>query len=286
MAAIIHATKPLTEAERNARIYAGDIIVFRGFRAVGELVDLLRGHCVSGFGDDPERVHERQPVSAIEHTAEHLRRAVRDDSAVNSAWRAALAGIGVAVEATYGDGVVLRLQTPAEQAGRLRTAPLAAHRDTWGSNIAAQTNWWAPLFATTAERTLALFPTYFDRPVANNSAGWDFDVLVQHRARRGAPAYPDLPTATETPPWRDGLPVSLVPGDLMCFAGAHLHASVPNRTDRTRLSFESRTVNGADVAAGRGAPNVDGYAPRTAYRLFRHLIRGQRLTESAVRADR
>jgi hypothetical protein len=33
MPAIAHLTEPLPEAQRNARIYAGDILVFRGFPA-------------------------------------------------------------------------------------------------------------------------------------------------------------------------------------------------------------------------------------------------------------
>jgi hypothetical protein len=50
-----------------------------------------------------------------------------------------------------------------------------------------------------------------------------------------------------------------------------MRASVANGTDRTRLSFETRTANGADVAAGRGAPNVDAEPARTTYQLFRRL---------------
>lgn len=278
MPAVIHTMAAVSEAERNSRIYAGDIIIFRNFPMVAEFVDVLRERCVRYLGHDPERVHERVPISTIEQAAEELRRTVRRDTAIAKAWGAALAEVGVDIEVSYGDGVIVRGQTPAEHSQHERLTPLAAHRDTWGSTVAAQTNWWAPLFATTPERTLALFPTYFERAIANNSAGWDYEkYLHEKKSDRAAPTYPRLPTATETPSWRDALPISLVPGDLMCFSGAHLHASVPNTTNRTRLSFESRTANGTDVAAGRGAPNVDGDAVRGIRRMFKHLKTNRRL---------
>ncbi len=69
------------------------------------------------------------------------------------------------------------------------------------------------------------------------------------------------------------------PGDLLCFSGAHLHASVPNSTGLARFSVEARTVDVGDVAAGRGAPNVDGAAPRVATGWFRHVLEGTPLPQ-------
>src|SRR4028119_794800 len=43
------------------------------------------------------------------------------------------------------------------------------------------------------------------------------------------------------------------PGDLLCFSGAHLHASVPNTTGVARFSAAGRTADAGDAAAGRGA---------------------------------
>ena len=65
--------------------------------------------------------------------------------------------------------------------------------------------------------------------------------------------------------------VAIEPGDLLCFSGAHLHAGVPNHTGVARFSIETRTVDADDVAAGRGAPNVDGAAPRVAREWFRRV---------------
>jgi len=278
MPAIHHVTAPMAEAERNERVYRGEILVFRGFAAVAGLVAALQAHCRRHLGDDPERAHAAMAEEAVNAAAESLRQAVLADKGIAAALRRALEAIGADPAATYGDGIKQRVQMPHSVSGRRMVSPLGAHRDTWGSNIMAQTNWWAPTFPTTPQRTIALFPTWLERPVANDSDGWDFAELRRRLKAQGPdPDYPLLPLATEPPPWTEAVPVSLVPGDLMCFSGAHLHASVPNETARTRLSFELRTVNAADAAAGRGAPNVDGRPVRTTWQLFRRLTDGERL---------
>jgi ectoine hydroxylase-related dioxygenase (phytanoyl-CoA dioxygenase family) len=66
--------------------------------------------------------------------------------------------------------------------------------------------------------------------------------------------------------------VVLEPGDLLCFSGAHLHASVPNVSERTRVSVELRTVNLDDFRSGRGAPNLDGRAPQVPLQWFRSIV--------------
>lgn len=282
MRAFYHVTEPMPEVERNARVYAGETIVFRGFEAVAELTNILCARCREYLGDDPERVHERMPEADVNAAAESLRRTVLQDAVVAERLNVALESLGVDLGVTYGDGVKQRVQMARSESGKRMVRPLGAHRDTWGTNVMAQTNWWAPVSRTTPERTIALFPTWFERAVPNDSEGWDFRELLRRLREQGAdPDYPLLPLATEPPAWSEAVPVSLVPGDLMCFSGAHLHASVPNTTDRTRLSVELRTVNAADAIAGHGAPNVDGMAVRTTWQLFRRLGDGRKLGEMA-----
>jgi len=272
MIAIHHVTEPMPEAERNARVYSGEIIVFRGFGAVAALVDLLRARCEHALGEDPEQAHAHLPEHALADRVEELRRAVLKDETIARQLARTFAALGADVEQTCCDALKQRVQMANSESGRRPVGPLSPHRDTWGTNVMAQTNWWAPVYPTTPDRTIALYPTYFRRAIANDSEGWDFRELLRCLREQGPePDYPFLPLASETPPADEALPISLVPGDLMCFSGAHLHASVPNHTERTRLSFETRTANGDDALAGRGAPNVDGRAVRTAYQLFRRL---------------
>ena len=67
-----------------------------------------------------------------------------------------------------------------------------------------------------------------------------------------APAAAQLYVGIET-----GSPVISEVGGLFLFAGAHLHASIPNFSGKTRFSIDFRTVNLDDTREMRGAPTHD-----------------------------
>lgn len=269
-------TAPLEPDALYRRVFDGEILVFRGIAAMAALLADLRAHLAEHLGAVPESVHERLDADTLGTALATLRGAVRADDRVAAGIRAALAEAGLEPDDTFDDGLQLRMQAPNSAGGARGVAPLEAHRDTWGTNVMAQVNWWAPIHPTTVERTIALFPAWFRRPVPNDSAGWDFAELVRRlKAEGDGTGYPLLPTATAPPARHDALALSVEPGDLVAFSGAHLHASVPNATGRTRLSLEIRTASAAESAAGRGAPNVDGEAPRTTWQLFRHPEHGR-----------
>lgn len=272
---------PLDEAARNARVYGGEILVFRRVAVMAELCAAIAGHLRSRLGDDPEGAHTRLDAAALAQAAAALRREVPRDPMVSRALEAVLREVGVDVARTYADGLRLRIQPPLSAAHEPRLGPLPAHRDTWGSNVMAQTNWWAPVTPLAPARTIALFPALFRHAIDNDSAEWDLAELLRRRRAGTAADYPRLPTARCPPAPQAGQAMAVDPGDLMCFSGAHLHASVPNTTGRTRFSIEIRTVNGDDAAAGRGAANVDGRAPRVARHWFRRLADDERLGDMA-----
>jgi hypothetical protein len=109
------------------------------------------------------------------------------------------------------------------------------------------------------------------------SADWNLEEVRSGKSTAPLVSKPSEPVDTGS----EFRPV-IEPGDLLCFSGAHLHASVPNSTDVARFSVEVRTVDAGDAADGRGAPNVDGEAPAwpragsatlTAARLYRQISR-------------
>lgn len=273
---------PLDEAARTQRTYGGAILVFRQVAAIERLVARLRDLAQAELGCDPGETHRHYPEPAAQAAAaQALRDAVGRDAPARGLLQEGLHEVGVDLDATFGDVLKLRLQPPAADQDSALVAPLAAHRDTWGSNVMAQANWWAPVLPVTANRTMALFPHLFRAAVANDSASWDLEDFLA--ARRAGRPYPMLPRATESPAWATAVPLVIAPGDLLCFSGAHLHASVPNTTDLTRLSMEWRTVNGSDARAGRGAPDVDHAAPWVCHHWFTSLKTGTRLQARARR---
>ena len=47
-------------------------------------------------------------------------------------------------------------------------------------------------------------------------------------------------------------------GEMMVFSGAHLHGTVPNRSDLMRFSIDFRIFHAGDLRDKRAAKNLDG----------------------------
>jgi hypothetical protein len=234
------------------------------FKQVASVVELARAL--------DARIGETSEEAAIDE----LRREVRRDPRTKRLLGAALEEVGVDPQRTYWDSIQLRIVPPAE--GTRQIGRLGFHRDTWGSNLLQQTNWWTPIRPLASERTMAIYPGYWSRPIENNSASWDLDE-IRARRRSGEPDedIPIVPEPTEPVDTESELRIVIEPGDLLCFSGAHLHASVPNVTAETRCSVELRTVNIDDIARGRGAPDLDGRAPLVPLEWFRSMADGRPL---------
>jgi len=192
--------------------------------------------------------------------------------------RAALEHVGVDPARTYWDKPYLRVVEPIEEGAERQPGRIGFHRDTWSSNVLAQINWWTTLRPLTGERTIAFYPAYWSRPIANSSADWDLDE-IRERRRAGKPDedLPIVPEPTEPVDTESELRMVIEPGDFLCFSGAHLHASVPNTSGEARHSVELRTVNLDDRERGRGAPDLDGRAPRVPLHWFRSMESGAAL---------
>jgi hypothetical protein len=207
-----------------------------------------------------------------------LQRTVRGDERVRTLLRAALEAVGVDPTRSYWDSIFLRIVPPVDDDADRQVGRIGFHRDTWSSNVLAQTNWWTTIRPLSAERTIAFYPRYWRRPIENSSASWDLDVIRERRRSAERPEdVPIVPEPTEPVDMESELRVVIEPGDLLCFSGAHLHASVPNVSAETRCSVELRTVNLDDLAEGRGAPDLDGRAPRVPLHWFRSMTDGTTL---------
>ena len=75
-----------------------------------------------------------------------LRAAWRRDTDVRAAWTAVFEDIGLNPADTCYDWFYIRALPPGKTHLGRDTPRLPPHRDTWGSNIYQQINWWAPVF--------------------------------------------------------------------------------------------------------------------------------------------
>ena len=255
------------------RLYRGAVLVVRRLPAMAALVARARALACEAFAPHaPPEAQESFDRAEFLARAAALRRSFMRDAAVRATFRSLIESLGLDPAVTYADRLILRLQPSGDTHRGRRVRDLPPHRDTWGSNVMAQINLWGPVFPVEPGATMVIWPTLFGRPVPNTSADWDLGKL------RAAPGrYPLLPESRAPLDAEPELPVLIEPGDLLCFSGAHLHASRPNRTGRTRLSIDTRIVEGGDLGAGHGPANVDGHAPRVVHEWFRNVASGEPL---------
>ncbi|MEQ8450013.1 MAG: hypothetical protein RIB97_10045 [Nitratireductor sp.] len=261
-----------------ARLYAGEILVFRGLAAVASLRDYADAQIREAFpGGPPEKVTDRLPRERFVAEMAALRQRWGADEEAARLWRSALDACGCDLTRTYWDRHRLRVNPPGRTHHSRRILNLPAHRDSWGSMAPQQINWWAPIYPLSEGRTLLIYPDAWNRPVANDSAQWDLLELKRLRAAGGPVDYPLLPSATDPAEWGAPLALTPEPGDIVAFSAAHLHASAPNGTGLSRFNVEGRTIDADAYAAGRGAPDPDGAAPRRALHWFSHCLDGRPL---------
>ena len=269
------------------RIYAGEIIRIAELPAMTALVALTRAWLEDALHPwAPPEIHRY-----LSHDEQTLRfaqcqNAFARSKEVREHWRVVVESLGLAPDALACDRLHLRFQPhrePRQSTPRARaTATIAFHRDTWGSNLYAQTNWWAPIYPITTGRTFALYPHLWQQALRNCSADFDMRALLErsHRDGRNAvDADEAIPHLLEAIDPQQGVAVDIAPGSLIAFSGAHAHAGVGNSTGLTRISFETRSVLIDDVLAGLGAPNIDGHAPWRTPGLFRRMSDTRRLNE-------
>jgi hypothetical protein len=280
------AHPPCPPRQFHDRIYAGEIVRLDAFQQYNKVVDFTREFL-------EERFHPHIPVEIHRHLShdQQVRQfaaATRDyarSDEVKRLWREAFAAVGLDPSATVRDRLHLRFQphqAPEQSVIRTRsTATVRFHRDTWGTNLYAQVNWWAPVYPITPGRTMALYPALWSRPLKNSSATFDL-ARVLERSRSGenvSATDGGIPQLLEEVAPELGIPVIIDPGTLIAFSAAHAHVGVPNHTGLTRISLETRTLCIEDFCAGRGAPNVDGRAKWMSPGLFRRLSDGVKLHE-------
>ncbi|MFJ3370514.1 hypothetical protein [Pseudomonas sp. NPDC086251] len=278
---------PSNARQFHDRIYAGEILRLDALQPMATLVEYARGFLEDALNPwQPQQIHRH-----LSHREQTERFAKWQNDFAGSAeiqqrWRDVVESLGIAADALACDRLHLRFQPhrePEQVAPRARTtATIAFHRDTWGSNIYAQTNWWAPIYPITTGRTFALYPDLWQRPLLNSSADFDMRAILQrsHRDGRNAvDADEAIPHLLEAVAAQEGIAVDIAPGSLLAFSGAHAHAGVGNHTGLTRLSFETRSILIEDLMAGVGAPNIDGHAPWQTLGLFRRMSDAKRLNE-------
>jgi hypothetical protein len=267
-----------------AGLYAGEIVRFSGVAHMAAIVASTRAFVEERLAPyPPVEIHRHFDRDALARYLGDVQGEYSRSPEIKRLWCALFEAVGLDPDDTARDRLMLRFQVHSEPGSTppwsRSTATVGFHRDSWGTNLSAQVNWWGPVWPITAGRTFAIHPRLWDVPIPNDSA--DFDLAdVMERLRRAPESLGPgqlAPRPVQAVDPDGGVPVVLEPGDIIAFSSAQAHVGVPNHTALTRISLETRTVSISDVRARRGAPHVDGQARWVAPGLFHRLSDGMAL---------
>lgn len=237
------------------RVLAGEVVVLRGCAAVEALAARLHDRLATFLEvDDLDGVHARLDDGTLRHRGHAAYDALIEDAGLPGLLADVVRALGLDPARVLSDWPGFRLLPPADsgRVGLYRgdiVGPLAPHRDTWFGAPRQQINFWGPIRPLPPDGTLRVLPRYFRRSVDNNTDG--YDVWARYvRLATAARIREEVRTD-------DAVAPPLDVGDVMLFAGQHLHASGANLGGRTRVSFEFRLLHADDEDAPYLPTNVD-----------------------------
>jgi hypothetical protein len=258
---------------RREWLFAGQLVVLKPTRASLALVELARELLAEAFGGrDPERAQFEMAVEDYAALLSALKPKFIHHPRSKECIQGILSEIGCNLEKTYFDVPRMRTATSENYLTSGIAYAFHPHRDTWYSAPMCQVNFWMPIFEIEPANAMAFHPRYWSQPVRNGSreynyAEWNKTSRLEagKHIKSDTRKQPKPEEPMELDPQVRLLPP---PGGLIMFSGAQMHSTVPNNSGRTRFSIDFRTVHIDDVAAHRGAINVDSECTGTTMRDY------------------
>jgi hypothetical protein len=262
----------VSDDERRTGLYAGDIYLYSPTPGTLALADLARRMLEEAFAPhDPREIHHFKTAEQVAAILAKLKPAFIHHPDCKRLIPQIMAERGVSLERLYFDVPRLRSAYPSHFLSSGIAYAFHPHRDTWYSAPMCQINWWLPVYPLLPDNAMGFYPDYFSNPVANNSEIYNYYRWNQQN-RASAATHVKQDTREQPKPQEpvDGVSVRYLPppGGLIVFSGAQLHETVANTTDIARYSIDFRTVHLDDVAARKGAANVDSRSTGTTMRDY------------------
>ena len=249
-------------------IYSGRIFSFKknsiSLNLVAEIKNLI-STSYEGHLDNFHHFEKHEDLSV------KLINELKNQKTLKDLFKSFLTDIGFNQGKTYWDKFVVRIAPASEKFKPRENSRIGIHRDTWGTNIHQQINWWAPINDLDVKNTLIFYPDYFSKKVRNSTASWDLNAYLEKRKQNDF-SYPSAPELLESLATDiKTLPVTIEPGEILCFSGSHLHSSTKEKSLKTRFSYEIRTVCMDDIESNIQAPNIDCDLKWQFPKIFRHV---------------
>jgi hypothetical protein len=262
----------LNDDARRQRLYAGDLFMFSPTPATLALVALAQRMLEEAFAPhEPRSVHEYRTAEDVAGILSKLKPAFIHHPECKRLIPLMMKERGVDLQKLYFDVPRMRSAYPSNFLSSGIAYAFHPHRDTWYSAPMCQINWWLPIYPLDPNNAMGFYPEYFDKRVKNNSEIYNYyNWNTQNRATAAQHVKSDT---REQPKPQQKLRSRSVrylppPGGVIAFSGAHLHETVPNTTPVARYSIDFRTVHLDDLAARRGATNLDSRCTGTTIRDY------------------
>ena len=249
-------------------IFDGKIFVFQKSSISLELVQQIKKNILLEYDGKLEKLHH---FDNCEDISSKLVSDLKKVPEFKKLFKIFLNEINFLNKNSYWDQFRVRVAPAQNKFGYREASRIKAHRDTWGTNIHQQINWWAPISLIDKTNTMIFYPSFFSKPVKNTTSSWDLNTYLEHRKREDF-SYPSAPQLLEDIPNNEEiLPVIIEPGEVLCFSGCHLHSSSTEKSENTRFSYEIRTICQDDLDQDRRAPNTDCELKSQFPKIFRHI---------------
>lgn len=283
----VYFDSAMDDDRRRERLYAGDIFVYSPTPATTALCEHARRMVEEAFAPhDPRTVHRAVAVEECVNVLARVKPQFIHHARSKELIQQALRELGCDPGKTYFDVPRLRSAMPQDYLTSGIAYAFHPHRDTWYSAPHLQLNWWLPVYNLEPENCLAFHPGYFDRPVKNGSASYNY---YRWNAQSRAAAAQHVKADTRVQPKPEEpmdldpqIRVIARPGSVILFSGAQMHSTVPNSSGVCRYSIDFRTVNLDDAINRRGARNVDSACTGTTMRDYLSAVDLSRLPEAVI----
>jgi hypothetical protein len=270
----------LDDAARRERLYAGDIFLYSASPATRALIALAQEMLETTFAPrDPRKLHESMSPEEVASVLAGLKPRFIHHPECKRLLPQILAERGVDLDKVYFDVPRMRSAYPKDFLASGIAYAFHPHRDTWYSAPMCQINWWLPIYPLDPDNAMGFYPRYFSEPVANNSEIYNYyEWNTNNRANAAQHVRQDTREQPKPQQALENVSVRYLPppGGMIVFSGSQMHETVPNSTNLARYSIDFRTVHIDDVAARRGAVNVDSRCTGT---TMRDYLRGTDLSK-------
>jgi hypothetical protein len=272
---------------RREKLYSGDIIIFSATPSTEALISLAKAMFEEAFAPlNPRKVHEHMTAEQVAAILSKLKPQFIHHPECKKLIPNIMQEKRIDLDKLYFDVPRLRSAYPSDFLSSGIAYAFHPHRDTWYSAPMCQINWWLPVYPIEPSNAMGFYPEYFSEPVKNNSEIYNY-YEWNTKNRAAAAQHVKSDTREQPKPQQELNGTSMrylpAPGGLILFSGAQLHETEPNATDVARYSIDFRTVHLDDVAARRGASNIDSRCTGTTMRDYLRAADLEHLPEDIVR---